>query len=306
MTIDLRGRVSNRVAGVLNPPKLTEERRLELICEAVRYSKLARQLGAPASADAKAVREAIFFLWEAYGRSKHRTAAYRSVAATASNAGSLVYDHVVPFNLLHKQLLAVDILSPGSVRPLLEGGAAAALITQAEDRALTAMGLQSRMPEGWDGRDQLARYRAAKIEIVANSGIVPPADRSSVRSKSARAPRSDMALSITTPEDHPKLKASSSDVKVTAIAICRLLVEAGFHLRAAASRDGFVYDRSDGRKLRIDPKATALRIKIGLRPALEPPAELIHQGRQSDWIEVRFPHHDVALNYIGQLFGCAE
>lgn len=49
------------------------------------------------------------------------------------------------------------------------------VVTVEEDRALNAAGLRSRMPEGWDGRDVLARYRAVGIEVVDTlSGTAVP------------------------------------------------------------------------------------------------------------------------------------
>ena len=46
-----------------------------------------------------------------------------------------------------------------------------AIITADEHARLTALKLASKMPDGWDGADALARYKAAGIELVENAGF---------------------------------------------------------------------------------------------------------------------------------------
>jgi hypothetical protein len=54
------------------------------------------------------------------------------------------------------RLRALDVL------PLCVG----IVVTVEEDRSLNAAGIRSRMPEGWDGGDVVARYRAVGIEVL--------------------------------------------------------------------------------------------------------------------------------------------
>jgi hypothetical protein len=108
-------------------------------------------------------------------------------------------------------------------------------------------------------------------------------------------------LRLLAPEDHPKLQASSSLVKSACAAICQMLGAEGFCLVPIAGRDGFILEHPDGGRFGIDPKGEALRINIGRRPAISPPPELVHPGRQREWIEVRPPHTQIALQYLDYL-----
>jgi hypothetical protein len=83
---------------------LEEATRLLLVAEAVRYCKRVASLGMPASCYTKALREPVFYLWEAPRGSKAAAATYRSKAAATlqHGHGQLVYDHAVPFALLQR------------------------------------------------------------------------------------------------------------------------------------------------------------------------------------------------------------
>lgn len=287
---------------------LSEDERLALICDAVSYAQKTRAAGAPASTGSKAVREAVFFLWESYGRGKHKSARYRSTAAVGKPAKDLIYDHAIPFTLLYNELLRLPSPTAASVRPLLERLCVAALLTREEDDRLTAAGLRERMPADWNGSDALARYRAAGIEVLPNEplrGVVVPS------SAAAKSPRpkvpatkasADSRLIVRQPSDHPKFQSSEARVKAACLAVWTMLQAEGFELIAEARRDGFSMMRKrDGLTFRIDPKVAALRICIGRQPVLPPPPQLVHSGAQPDWITVGEGTSALAVAYLRSL-----
>lgn len=152
---------------------MTEEARLELIAEAVRYCQRVRSFGMPPSCYSKALREPVHFLWEKRHGSKARSARYRSRSAVGLKHGKglIVYDHAIPFKYLQEHLLRLDLVTTTGVAEALERYAVTVLITKAEDELLSASGYGHRMPEHWDGTDPLARYKAVGIELVDNTRV---------------------------------------------------------------------------------------------------------------------------------------
>ncbi len=149
-------------------------KRLELIAEAVRYCQRVRAMGMPVAGYSKALREPVYFLWECRdGLSKERRPKFRSTRALGMHCGTgvLIYDHAVPLRYLQEQLLSLSSVTVRSVRRVLDKYGIVVLITKDDDRRLSKAGLRSRMPEDWDGRDPLARYKAAGLELVPNVGI---------------------------------------------------------------------------------------------------------------------------------------
>ena len=292
----------------MHKPFLSEIQRLQLICEALAFSRSASQAGSPIAAHARAVREAIYELWESYGRSKAASAKWRSRASLASIAdrNGHVYDHAIPFTLVHRELLEVSELSPEAIRPILEARVQAALITRREDEELTRIGLRSKMPSDWDGVNLLARYEAAGIEVIENVGASKRREgcvQGSEAARSTRESKPNEYLVLRLPEEHPKLQASSQSVRSAWEAIWTSLQAEGFRLVQDATRDGFYVATQLGFRFKIDPKVNALRIKIGLRPLIPPPIQLVHSGTQPDWIEVKPEHREIAATYLRQLTG---
>ncbi|WP_346837814.1 hypothetical protein [Microbulbifer sp. SAOS-129_SWC] len=149
---------------------MQDSERIALIIEAVKYCRHVMGLGMPRQCFSKALREPIHFLWEIRHGPKKKVAKYCSVNASQSNggAGSLVYDHSIPFRYLQNHLLALGEINHDIVRSALEHFTGACLITKAEDQLLQRGGLAYKMPEDWDGADPLARYKAVGIEVVDN------------------------------------------------------------------------------------------------------------------------------------------
>lgn len=80
-----------------------------------------------------------------------------------------------------------------------------------------------------------------------------------------------------------------------------MLAGEGFYQADNDRRDGFTYADVYGFAISIDPKVECLRIKVGIGPLIAPPAELVHQGRQPDWIVVYTEHETIALDYLRRL-----
>lgn len=77
----------------------------------------------------------------------------------------LTYEHMVPLSVLGGMLLEARD-DPQKVKGLLKDYYQVCWVTKAEDRELNALGLKSKMPEGWaPGGPADARYRAAGIEL---------------------------------------------------------------------------------------------------------------------------------------------
>jgi hypothetical protein len=150
--------------------RLSEEERLKLICEAVRYCQRVRAMGMVPGGWTKALREAIFFMWEVREANKKGAARFRSIAASGTEWGGhrVVYDHAIPFNYVQNDLLALAEPDPAGVRDILDRRLVACLITREEDRLLASKKLSRAMPANWDGIDPLARYEAAEIRVEPN------------------------------------------------------------------------------------------------------------------------------------------
>ncbi len=154
---------------------MSENERLLLIVEAVKYCQKVRSLGMPKTSYTKALREPVFFLWECYGKKKVQAARYRSEYSlkTASEPNAHVYDHAIPFRIVQESLLSIATPEPGAVRDVLQNQVVSCLITKDEDKLLTSLGLRSSMPANSEALDHLARYASAGIRVIPNPAYVP-------------------------------------------------------------------------------------------------------------------------------------
>ena len=153
---------------------MDDAKRLKLIIEAIRYCRRVRAMGMPPACYSKAFREPVHFLWERRLGTKTRIARFRSKNAKGLNfgRGNLVYDHAVPFRYLQAELLGLSDVTMQSVANALSRFETIVLITKEEDSRLSAAGYGSKMPPDWDGRDDLARYRAIGIELIENTAAI--------------------------------------------------------------------------------------------------------------------------------------
>jgi hypothetical protein len=151
---------------------LSESERLELIIHAIKYCKLVKVCGMPKTCYSKALREPIFFLWENYRKGrKYWVTDFVSDLSVAErdNGRSVIYDHAVPFNLVGDMLMSLDSPTKESVSRILNEFVVSVLITSKENDELNNLGLKSKMPKDWDGKNVLARYEAAKINVTINN-----------------------------------------------------------------------------------------------------------------------------------------
>lgn len=151
---------------------MDDSKRIALIIEAIRYCQRVKAMGMPPTCYSKALREPIHFLWERRaGKSKAASAKFRSRNAIGLGFGGglLCYDHAIPFKHLAEKLLSLTDVSDVQVTGVLARFDTIVLITKEEDTRLNAARLAHKMPEGWDGIDPLARYKAVGIELVENS-----------------------------------------------------------------------------------------------------------------------------------------
>lgn len=150
----------------------TEEQSLVLIKEAVEYCIKVKKMNMPTSCYSKALREPIYFLWEARASSKKsEICKYISSKSIGLKLGEnkLVYDHVIPFKYVQKKLLSLTKPSIDEIRNILENYVISCLITKEEDKLLNSKGLRSSMPKKWDEVSELARYEAVGISVVTNN-----------------------------------------------------------------------------------------------------------------------------------------
>jgi hypothetical protein len=103
------------------------------------------------------------------------------------------------------------------------------------------------------------------------------------------------------PQAHPKYQAASQLVKTSVREICAALEEAGLQFQSSVRRDGFSYSSAAGFQIKIDPKVENIRINVGRQPFPPVPRELVHPGRQDDWIVVTPQHTQLTLIYLQAL-----
>lgn len=90
---------------------------------------------------------------------------WSELAAGCADEKLLRHDHAIPKKVLMELLFRMAHPSSESVQSFFEAYCFGAVITVAEDEALNRLGLRSKMPMNWDGRDQWARYKAAGITL---------------------------------------------------------------------------------------------------------------------------------------------
>ncbi|HEY1638989.1 MAG TPA: hypothetical protein VGF62_10725 [Rhizomicrobium sp.] len=157
--------------------KRDEAEIVELITVIVRDCRNWHRLGYRHAVTSRVLRELIFHEWETRNASKPKAAKYRSKAAAPIlrahrwlKLTGLIYDHAIPVNYHHTELLNLAEVTPETVRAVLLGkhGPVAGIITIGENFKLTSEGLAHRMPDDWDGADPLARYKFVGIEMEEN------------------------------------------------------------------------------------------------------------------------------------------
>jgi hypothetical protein len=83
------------------------------------------------------------------------------------NGKGLIHEHVVPRKVVRAKLYAIRKPTAGSVYRVMQYWCIGAVILKSEDERLNDKGLNSKMPDDWDGHDRLARYKKVGISLVA-------------------------------------------------------------------------------------------------------------------------------------------
>jgi len=78
----------------------------------------------------------------------------------------LIGEHVVPISVILRKLDALSSSSAKEIGVLIRRFCTRAVITKAEDSKLGKSGLKKKMPQGWDGGNEMARYDKVEIETL--------------------------------------------------------------------------------------------------------------------------------------------
>ena len=92
----------------------------------------------------------------------------RSSSAEGLQRKNVIHEHVVPHSIVMNKLLSLEPLTHKNIMALIEKYYVICAITKEEDKKLSAAGLRSRMPKGWDeNKDSIfARYEAVGISVI--------------------------------------------------------------------------------------------------------------------------------------------
>jgi hypothetical protein len=140
----------------------------EKILFIINQARDAEAAGFPRNLVNRNLRLAITHYWgyEVLGFSTIRKATVpRSYGARDLSPGDCVYEHAVPLTVLMYELLKPRYDTARKVANHLRRLYRVCLVTHEENQRLRSLGLNSLMPEDWDGKDPWARYRAARIRF---------------------------------------------------------------------------------------------------------------------------------------------
>lgn len=142
---------------------------IDFIVFAVRQAQEAQAFGFTRNEACRNLKIAIHQYWQnktlkLHGQSQ-KDRIPRSVAALGKPRSEVIVEHVVPQMHLVNAMMDMAPITTTGVKQLLEDYFAVMVITKEEHEKLNASGLRSTMPEDWDKKDVLARYR--------KHGIVP-------------------------------------------------------------------------------------------------------------------------------------
>jgi len=79
----------------------------------------------------------------------------------------VTHEHVIPHSIVMNKLFSLDSLTNENIMSIIQKYYVICAITKEEDKRLNAIGLKSKMPEGWDEANDnvFARYESAGISI---------------------------------------------------------------------------------------------------------------------------------------------
>jgi hypothetical protein len=81
------------------------------------------------------------------------------------------HEHTIPFSVIRNKLLDIEPVTFESVASVLTKFHVVCKISNEEDQRLKDEGLNSKMPENWDGENPFARYDAVGISVVNSDSV---------------------------------------------------------------------------------------------------------------------------------------
>lgn len=147
---------------------MSEKQNIDYIVFAVRQAQEAQFFGFTRNEACRNLKIALHQYWQnltlgLHGQSQKANIP-RSKAAVGKPLNEVIVEHVVPqMHLVNAMMDMAPVTAPG-VKELLENYFAVMVITKEEHDRLNASGLRSTMPEDWDKKEVLARYRKIGIE----------------------------------------------------------------------------------------------------------------------------------------------
>lgn len=115
-----------------------------------------------------AVVDNIFWVWsEFYGKIKgcKNWSVEAKKAYESDKSIKLIHEHIVPRKVIRDKLFNLENVNSTEIMKVLNSYCIGVVVTKEEDNRLNSIGLRSKMPINWDGKDPWARYVAAAIEI---------------------------------------------------------------------------------------------------------------------------------------------
>jgi|GEM_PF-741396 len=149
----------------------TKDRKpVEFIVFAVKQAKEAVEFGFTPNEACRNLKTALHQHWQHKTMGLHNQAKKRDIprskAATGQPLSECIVEHSVPLMEIVRWLMEMNPLTELRVTNLLKKFYRMRLVTKEENTRLNEGELRSKMPDGWDGKDVYARYRAAKIKLV--------------------------------------------------------------------------------------------------------------------------------------------
>ncbi|MFC2142165.1 hypothetical protein ACFLR7_04450 [Acidobacteriota bacterium] len=142
---------------------------VEFIAYAVKQAKAAEKYGFTRNECCGNLKTAIHQYWQykelgIHSLSKKKEIP-RSEMAKKVPLSECVIEHSVPQMVIVNMLMDMDKVTGIKVKNILKKYYAVALVTFKENKILGAKGLRSKMPDDWDKKDLLARYKKVGINI---------------------------------------------------------------------------------------------------------------------------------------------
>lgn len=145
----------------------TEEQKIECVRKVILNAHEHIRSGDPAKIYSQYIRYAL-------DEFRHLNS-YTSREARKPTHTGVINEHVVPHSIVMKKLLSLAPLTNETIMSVVQKYLVICVITEEEDKRLSAAGLRSKMPKGWDENngDVFSRYQAVGISIYETGDSAP-------------------------------------------------------------------------------------------------------------------------------------